>query len=836
MKLPVWRGPDLALRKRHLRLGGLSWSLCLACIFILSACSGLEKNEQPQLTALRSLTSGQKLGQSFVPRYNGLQAVSIYLSPGNPEARQVLLEIKDQPGGSEVLRTAALDLFDSSAPGYYRFDFQPISDSNLRYLFLEFQIDGTSGLQVGTAPAQSYMNGSLYENGIPVEAQLSFLLSYQSRYALTGLIKEFLTWVYRLFIAIMLFMIPGWAVASFLVSSWNKLSRLEKAAIGISGSLAIYPLFLLWTDVLGMYLGAFYAWLPVIAGLIIIAWRNWEKLRSFSVLRNYAKSQLSISISWAGMALFLLFFLLFATRFWAIRTLDAPLWGDSYQHSVITQLIVDHGGLFTSWQPYTELESFTYHFGFHSLSAVYHWITGLPVHHSVMWVGQILNAFAVICLYPLALRMKRNPWSGVAAVFFAALLSAMPMFYVNWGRYTQLTGLVILPALVWATWTASDESGTSRRNIAFVALLLAGLGLTHYRVLIFAVGWFLALILVNSFTGGFKKTLLYLVVTGILAGLLITPWLLRILRSDFLDWIITLFPRSINPTVISRPAENPFAYLPRLTWFVLPLLVGWGLWRRNPATALVGIWWLIQYLIVNLKMFRLPFTGLDLFTFQISNYLFFALFLGENAGWLVHRLHASSRMQWTNLRIPIPILKRALSILFVVAGLGLTLWAARMRLWDVKPDIYGLVARPDINAYEWIEENTTSDSKFLVNSFFAFNNTVIVGSDGGWWLPLLGNRMTTTPPINYDFEAGPRDKYQETTNLLVLEAQQKGLNDPGVIKMLQERGIEYIYVGQKQGSVNSPKPMIEIEQLIGSPNYQQLYHQDRVWIFKLQVN
>ncbi len=280
------------------------------------------------------------------------------------------------------------------------------------------------------------------------------------------------------------------------------------------------------------------------------------------------------------------------------------MWGDSYQHSVITQLIVDHGGLFTSWQPYAELESFTYHFGFHSLSAVYHWITGLPAHLSVMWVGQILNAFAVICLYPLALRMNRNPWSGVAAVFFAALLSAMPMFYVNWGRYTQLTGLVILPALVWATWTASDESGTSRRNIAFAALLLAGLGLTHYRVLIFAAGWFLALILVNSFSGGFKKTLLYLLVIGILAGLLLTPWLLRILRSDFLDWIITLFPRSINPAVISRPAENPFAYLPRLTWFVLPLLVGWGLWRRNPATALVG--YLVAHSILDRKPENVP--------------------------------------------------------------------------------------------------------------------------------------------------------------------------------------------------------------------------------------
>jgi hypothetical protein len=159
-----------------------------------------------------------------------------------------------------------------------------------------------------------------------------------------------------------------------------------------------------------------------------------------------------------------------------------------------------------------------------------------------------------------------------------------------------------------------------------------------------------------------------------------------------------------------------------------------------------------------------------------------------------------------------------------------------MRLWDVKPDIYGLVTRPDVNAYQWIKENTIEDSKFLVNSFFAFNNTVIVGSDGGWWLPLLGNRMTTTPPINYDFEAGPTADYQEATNLLILEVQLKGLNDPAVIDMLLERGIEYVYVGQKQGSVNSPKPMIEIEQLIGSPSYQQLYHQDRVWIFRLQAN
>jgi hypothetical protein len=97
----------------------------------------------------------EKFGQSLVSRYDGLQAVSIYLTPGGPGAHQVLLEIKNSPGSGEVLRTAALNLNETGAPGYYRFEFQPIADSNLEYLFLDFQLEGAGSLQVATAPAQS---------------------------------------------------------------------------------------------------------------------------------------------------------------------------------------------------------------------------------------------------------------------------------------------------------------------------------------------------------------------------------------------------------------------------------------------------------------------------------------------------------------------------------------------------------------------------------------------------------------------------------------------------------------------------------------------------------
>ncbi|MFN2280805.1 MAG: hypothetical protein ACK2TZ_03005, partial [Anaerolineales bacterium] len=78
-------------------------------------------------------------------------------------------------------------------------------------------------------------------------------------------------------------------------------------------------------------------------------------------------------LSWPRLALLFTIALIIAVRFWVIRSLDAPMWGDSYQHTMIAQLIVDHGGLFDSWQPYAEMTTFTYHFGFHSLVAVFHW-------------------------------------------------------------------------------------------------------------------------------------------------------------------------------------------------------------------------------------------------------------------------------------------------------------------------------------------------------------------------------------------------------------------------------------------------------------------------------
>jgi hypothetical protein len=111
------------------------------------------------------------------------------------------------------------------------------------------------------------------------------------------------------------------------------------------------------------------------------------------------------------------------------------------QHTVIAQLMVDNGGLFDSWEPYAPYRSLTVHFGFSSFAALLSWFTSMDSVRATLLMGQLISGLAVITLYPLAMRLTNgNRWAALGAVLVAGLLSPMPAYYVNWGRYAQLAG------------------------------------------------------------------------------------------------------------------------------------------------------------------------------------------------------------------------------------------------------------------------------------------------------------------------------------------------------------------------------------------------------------
>ena len=143
------------------------------------------------------------------------------------------------------------------------------------------------------------------------------------------------------------------------------------------------------------------------------------------------------------------------------------------------------------------------------------------------------------------------------------------------------------------------------------------------------------------------------------------------------------------------------------------------------------------------------------------------------------------------------------------------------------------MTRPDERAMLWIRDNTNPEDRFLVNSFFAYGGTLVAGSDGGWWLPLLTERLTSQPPLNYGVEEGLAQGRETLVNVLPDNIMEYGLTSTKVMEQLRQRGFDYIYIGQQQGRVNSPNALIDKSLLQINAHFQLVYSQDCVKIYKI---
>ena len=133
--------------------------------------------------------------------------------------------------------------------------------------------------------------------------------------------------------------------------------------------------------------------------------------------------------------------------------------------------------------------------------------------------------------------------------------------------------------------------------------------------------------------------------------------------------------------------------------------------------------------------------------------------------------------------------------------IGLGLWGAGKRLNELDRSKHSLATRSDLRAYAWIDHHLPIKARFLVNSVFAYGDTVIVGVDGGWWLPLLADRKTMLPPLNYGTETGPRPDYVSWINALPRLIAKQGLNNPEVINEIKKEGSPTFISGKNRGMI-----------------------------------
>jgi hypothetical protein len=494
-------------------------------------------------------------------------------------------------------------------------------------------------------------------------------------------------------------------------------------------------------------------------------------------------------------------------RFYQARSLALPAWVDSVHHTFLVRLFLEGGGIPADLQPWIP-GPFYYHYGFHAATAVFAALAGFSADRAVLIFGQILNAGAALAAYRLALAIRPNRKPALLALALTGFAAQMPAYYLAWGRYTLLAGVILL-ALAAAEAVEFAFRAPRRGAAVRLAVLTAGLLLTHYlaalllAVFLLVVGGYLLL------EKSRRRRFGGLAAAAGAGTAIALPWLVPMLRHSTVG---------VGVDVIASQAAADAMYFANYAEYVAKLLgparnyvfLAAGLlaalaalFRRGPARIL-AVWGLIlavQTLPWGLRIepFRPDHLAIVLF---LPAAVLAALGAGRLAGFLRRRLPAA---------YPRLFLAGA-ALGFCLAGI----WQTR----DIVPAGTVFADADDRAAVEWVSAFTPAGAVFLINTA-PWQGGLYRGVDGGWWLTALAGRRALLPPMLYSF--ADRNYIGDVNRLASEISTMKGCSD-GFRELISQYGVTYIYVKDGTGSLRA-------EDLDGCAGVNEVFRAGKVRIY-----
>jgi hypothetical protein len=638
-------------------------------------------------------------------------------------------------------------------------------------------------------------------------------------------------------------LIPGCSLLAWLPGERSaKKDPIAFLADGAALSISITACLALWLLLFKIKAGPLVLVVFYVLGIISLCG---ALLRRWSSLRDFRRTALVV---WGWALVFGLAVGLSAWRFYQARFLLLPAWVDSVHHTLVVRKMIEYQGLPPDLTPYIPA-NFYYHYGFHLAAALFAFWTRLSPAEGVLWFGNVVNAAVAFSVYraasaflnngelnlyapgspaemPCAEEMQRpRRWRGASMAALAAALLVgfvfqMPAYYVTWGRYTLLTGLVLLgPALAAAleVWRKPSSKAAGIK----MALLVAGLCLTHYFALLLA-GFFLV-VLAGTGLARIRQPRNWFALLGLVGwaglGLLLAlPWV----------WNVALATQSQAQVHVISPinqaasaAKSAADYLQYIIYLVGPRrnhilmgLAGIGLLAalRKPSLRPLAAWTIL------LSLLSLPW-GVRIGPFRPDHYaivLFFpaAILVGDL---LVSGIEALVRLvqpgtlerAWFR-----PVVLGTVLVIFLI-------WGARETKRILNTTTI-LVDQGDIAALDWIQENTPVSARFYINSVL-WQGNMYRGVDGGYWLMPYAGRSSLLPPLLY---ANAPVEYVEKVNRWVINSGQLHGCDTNFWNLVEEAGLTHIYLHQGKG-------VLQPSALTGCAGLDLIYEQESVYIYQI---
>src|SRR5262245_50149743 len=499
-------------------------------------------------------------------------------------------------------------------------------------------------------------------------------MRFQHRVLVVALCCAALAWISgpagRLLVALPLLLFGPGYLFERAWPAFDGVSLALRPVLWLGLSISLIALIYEWATALGLVLAppVLYALAAACGAGVIWRYLQVEDRRSRTEVRGLNTVDLRPSIFEFRFEIALLAILALTlwTRFSQIEGLALPPWVDSVHHALMIRIAAESGQAPISLRPYMPVDQLPYHWGYHVFMAAVMQLTSLTLSQTMLWVGQLLNALQALVAAALAAYLWRRPLAGVVAALVVGLLSIMPAYYLSWGRYTQLTGLLLLPPLmiVWRELLRAP----SRGRMVCLAVLLAGLSLFHFRILVFALAYMavsgaiwafaagldgqplrLGLRLSLSWSQGLPNSssavarlrlrLGYAVAAAGLALALAGPWLWMLMRRILLPAFAS--PRNLVAGGSYNAVSDGLLWAGHnRTLLALALAaVLLGMARRRRTAAELALWVAAMTLLANPTLLGLPYIWLitnDVLV--ISLFLPAAVLIGGGACWLVESL------------------------------------------------------------------------------------------------------------------------------------------------------------------------------------------------------
>lgn len=510
-----------------------------------------------------------------------------------------------------------------------------------------------------------------------------------------------------------------------------------------------------------------------------------------------------------------LFGALVAFRLWQARELVLPNWVDSLHHSLIVRKMVEAGGLTSTLEPYLP-GNFYYHFGFHTFTALYSTFSKQFAPFAVLFLGQVISAGVSLSIYAFTKTLTRDWKISLLATLLSALVTKMPGYYLTWGRYTILAGMLLMPlAMAYGLKVLRRQHDIG--TLLTLGLLTAGTLLTHYFNAFLLAVWFVILGLVWLIRSARAKAFnwhvaLSLLLPVLIALLAVLPWYLRIFQYSGAR-------SELSASLVDLAADRTeqWSYLRYLVGnqlnLVLVIVAGagllWCLLRKERIEF--ALWALFVGLMslpvgVQLSSFRHDYFGLLLF-FPISVMA---------AGFLVD-LACFFQQKFVSLTA-----KRVVSVValaFIVFVLFFGGWSNR----DVINKATILADQDDLDALNWIDTHLPKDARFFINTA-PWGFGLYRGVDGGAWITPYTGRWSIVPTNFYPFGMTGVDR----TILMDWAEQTSTINtcDSLFWKIIEEADLKFAYLNQRTGSLQATS--LEV-----CPGTKLIFNSDEISIWLL---